>query len=178
MVLQVEGKGAKKAFAQEGGGQRHQRVPPTEKRGRVQTSTCTVAVLPVPTETEIYVDPRDLEWSMMRGSGAGGQARNKTSSAVLLKHLPSGLAVRCESERSQLQNKETALSILRARLLESATHAETEGRNKARRGQLGSGMRGDKARTYRHQDDVVTDHTTGKKAQLSRVLRGFLEDLF
>jgi len=178
IAFRVTGKGARKAFEHEAGGHRHQRIPPTEKRGRVQTSTVTVAVLPVPSDSEVRIDERDLEWATCRGSGAGGQHRNVTDSAVQLTHLPTKLMVRCESERSQHQNKATALAILRAKLQEAATHAATHERNSTRKTQVGSGQRGDKARTYRHQDDIVTDHTTGKKAQLGRVLRGFLEDLW
>lgn len=162
----------------EQGGMRHQRIPPTEKRGRVHTSTVTSAVLPIPSESELLIDERDLEWATCRGSGAGGQHRNVTDSAVQLTHKPTKLMVRCESERSQHQNKATALSILRAKLQEAATHAATQDRNNTRKAQLGTGQRGDKTRTYRHQDDVVTDHTTGKRAQFSRVVRGFLEDLW
>lgn len=124
------------------------------------------------------IDDRDLDWTTCRSSGPGGQNVNKTESAVQVTHRPSGLQVRCESERSQLQNKATALALLRARLQERATNEATSSRNNARRTQVGSGMRGDKTRTYRWQDNVVTDHGTGKKAQLDKVRRGMLEDLW
>lgn len=177
LLLRASGRGVGAAFANEPGGHRHQRIPPNEKRGRVHTSTVTVAVLNVPSESEVRLDERDLEWSTCRSSGAGGQHVNKTESAVQLKHKPSGIQVRCESERSQLQNKGTALAILRAKLKEQAESSATRGRNDARRSQVGSGMRGDKTRTYRWQDGVVTDHASGKKAQLERVRRGYIEDL-
>lgn len=178
LTFRATGKGAKAAFAHEPGGHRHQRVPPTDKRGRVHTSTVTVAVLPVPSDVDVRLDERDLDWSMCRGSGAGGQHRNVTDSAVQLTHKPSGLMVRCENERSQLQNKVTALAILRARLYEAQLSADAHARNATRKAQAGSGMRGDKTRTYRWQDNVVTDHESDKKTTLDRVRRGFLEDVW
>jgi peptide chain release factor 1 len=177
MVFRVTGKGAVAAFKNESGGHRHQRVPPNEKRGRVQTSTVTVAVLPIPTAVEVRLDDRDLDYKVCRSGGPGGQAVNKVNSAVQLTHLPTGLMVRCEGERSQLQNRETALSILRAKLFEAAKVTSNAARNGERRAQVGSGQRGDKTVTYRWTDRIVTHHGTGKKASLDRVLRGFLEDL-
>lgn len=161
----------------EPGGHRHQRIPPNEKRGRVHTSTVTVAVLREPEEAEVRLDERDLEWSTCRGSGAGGQHRNVTDSAVILKHKPSGLTVRCENERSQHQNKATALGLLRARLLAAKQEAVTGARASERKRQLGSGQRGDKTRTYRWQDDIVTDHRTNKKTSFSKVRKGDFDDL-
>lgn len=162
LVARITGPGASEAFRDEAGGHRWQRVPPNEKRGRVHTSTITVAVLPEPSEAQIRIAPGDLEWSTCRGSGAGGQHRNKTESAVKVLHRPSGLVVRCESQRSQHQNRATALALLRARLWAEATTRKNEQRANARRDQVGSGMRGDKRRTIRCQDGVVTDHVTGK----------------
>lgn len=159
-------------LAPESGGHRHQRIPPNEKRGRVHTSTVTVAVLREPTPTELRLDERDLDWTTCRGSGAGGQHRNVTDSAAIVRHLPTGLIVRCESERSQRQNKATALAWLRARLLASAEEAAAAARARERRGLVGTGMRGDKIRTYRWQDGVVTDHRSGRKASLREVLAG------
>lgn len=177
VVLQAEGDKAKETFRNEGGGHRWQRIPPNEKRGRVHTSTVTVAVLREPEVSEVVINDRDLEWQAIRGSGAGGQARNKTSNAVILKHRPSGLMVRVETERSLEQNKRSALASLRARLLSEKETTATNDENNARRGQVGSGMRGDKRRTYRSQDDTVSDHVLGTKARLSRILDGYLEDL-
>lgn len=177
ITFRATGKGAVAAFKNEAGGHRHQRVPPNEKRGRVQTSTVTVAVLPVPSHVEVRLDDRDLDWKTCRAGGKGGQNVNKVESAVQLTHLPSGLMVRCESERSQLQNRETALSILRAKLFASARGEADAARNADRKAQLGAGARGDKRRTYRWQDRIVTDHVADKKASLDRILRGFLEDL-
>lgn len=176
-MLRATGDGAWKALRHEGGGHRWQRVPPNERHGRVHTSTVTVAVLREPTRTEVAVLERDLEWTAIRGSGAGGQARNKTSNAVQLRHRPSGLLIRVETERSLTQNRETALGMLRARLLSDAEEAATSARNGTRRNQVGSGMRGDKRRTYRSQDDTVTDHHLGTRARLARVLDGWLSDL-
>ncbi len=131
-----------------------------------------MAVLPQPTEAQIHIRHEDLEFSACRGSGAGGQHRNVTDSAVILKHKPTGLTVRCESERSQSQNRETALNLLRARLWE-AKQAEISGaRSDDRKRQVGSGMRGDKRRTIRVQDGQVTDHFTGKVWQYKKYSRG------
>jgi peptide chain release factor 1 len=143
----------------------------------VHTSTVTVAVLPEPDGSALRIDPRDIEWSTCRGSGAGGQHRNKTESAVQLKHVPTGIVVRCESERSQHQNRATALTTLRARLWQDLQDKARDGRNADRKSQVGSGMRGDKIRTYRTQDDSVTDHRTGKRTSLKDVMRGILDGL-
>ena len=177
VILRAEGKRAADVFRHEPGGHRCQRIPPNEKRGRVHTSTVTVAVLPEVEERDFRIDPRDLDIKTCRGSGAGGQHRNVTDSAVQVKHIPTGLIVRCEAERSQGQNKERALALLRTRLAAAASERATDSRADSRRTQVGSGMRGDKVRTYRWQDDTVTDHQTGKRATLRRVLRGELEAL-
>lgn len=178
VTLQVSGTNADQAFAHEAGGHRFQRVPPTEKKGRRQTSTITVAVLREPTEAEVHLDPRDLQWKACRGSGAGGQHRNVTDSAIQLTHKPSGLSVRIESERSQHQNKRMALDLLRAKLLEAETLEVQGRRNNKRRRQLGSGQRGDKIRTVSVFRDQVVDHRTGRRMKVSRYLRGFIEDLW
>jgi peptide chain release factor 1 len=136
-----------------------------------------VAVLDVPSETEVRIDDRDLEWTTCRSGGPGGQNVNKTETAVQVTHKPSGLQVRCESERSQLQNRTAALATLRARLQSQATTAATRDRNDKRKSMVGSGQRGDKTRTYRWQDNIVTDHTTGKKSTWEKVRRGDLDDL-
>jgi peptide chain release factor 1 len=138
----------------------------------MQTSTITVAVLPERTPTQVRVNEGDLDWKFCRGSGAGGQHRNVTDSAVVLTHLPTGLVVRCESERSQHSNKDTALEILRARLWDVIHNQENAQMSSARKEQIGSGMRGDKRRTIRSQDGVVTDHVLNKQWQLKRYLRG------
>lgn len=165
-------------FKNEPGGHRWQRIPPTEKRGRVQTSTVTVAVLREPTPQELVIPDKDLEISTCRGSGAGGQAVNKTSFAVQIKHLPSGLQVRCESDRSQLRNKDIALSMLRAKLLQIREEADTASANSSRRGQIGCGARGDKRRTIAVQRGEVVDHITGKSCDMKRYLQGQVDLLW
>lgn len=171
-MLRVSGRDAARVFEGESGGHRWQRVPPNDRRGRVQTSTITVVVLPEPTAVEVVLDERDLAWSTCRASGDGGQHLQKTESAVQVRHRPSGLAVRCESERSQLQNRATALGILRARLLARATEAQRSAREAERRAQAGSGERGDKRRTIREQDGFVTDHVTGQRWSFRDYVRG------
>jgi peptide chain release factor 1 len=175
--MEVTGKNADKLFAHEAGGHRVQRVPPTEKRGRRHTSTITVVVLPVHQQDVAALHERDCDWQATVGSGAGGQARNKTASAVQMRHLPSGLFIRVEAERSQWLNRQTALRLLAARLAGAATDAARASQNASRRNQAGSGMRGDKRRTVRWQDDNVVDHVTGKRTTVSRYMRGFVDDL-
>lgn len=170
--MRVRGRGAAAIFAGEPGGHRWQRIPPNEKRGRVHTSTITVAVLPEPREHELVIDERDVEVETMRGSGAGGQHRNVTDSAVRIRHLPTGVEVRCESERSQHENKATAWAVLRARILEHQRAAANGERADDRRRQVGSGMRGDKRRTIRTQDDQVTDHVDGRTWRYKKYARG------
>lgn len=172
IVFRASGADAARVFLHEPGGHRWQRIPPTEKRGRVHTSTVTVAVLQEPEDSALVIPPAELEWRTSRGSGPGGQHRNKTESAVVLTHRPSGLTVRCESERSQHRNRDTALRLLRARLLQAREEGAARSLNAARRGQVGSGQRGDKVRTVRCQDGVVTDHRLGRKLSLEAYLRG------
>jgi len=139
LSFQASGKGASAAFAQESGGHRWQRVPPNDKRGRVQTSTVTVAVLDEPKGPQIHIDDRDIEWITCRGSGAGGQHRNVTNSAVQMTHKPTGLKVRVENERSQHANRDIAYKILRARIQEQRDAASLQARSDSRRQQVGSG---------------------------------------
>lgn len=168
----VSGEKGEQLFSNESGGHRWQRVPPNERSGRVHTSTITVAVLPERTQLDFDIKNSDITWTMTKGSGPGGQHRNKVETAVILKHIPSGLIVRCETERSQYRNKELALRILKARL----THQQTETIQKAesanRKEQVGSGERGDKRRTIRVKDGRVKDHITGKSWNLKDYLNG------
>lgn len=171
-VLRVSGKHAEATFKDEAGGHRWQRIPPTEKRGRVQTSTITVAVLAEPTAVEVVLHERDLDFKFCRSSGNGGQNVAKTDSAVQLTHKPTGISVRCETERSQHDNKATAIAVLRARIWEVTQLALDGKRAYERRQQVGSGMRGDKIRTIRVRDDVVNDHVTGKQWKFRDYERG------
>jgi peptide chain release factor 1 len=175
VVARVTGPGARALFAEEAGGHRFQRVPPTEKRGRVQSSTITVAILDdVEPEAPVIRDA-DLAWSTCRASGKGGQHLQKTDSAVQLTHIPTGIQVRSEAERSQRQNRMVALQTLADRLAQIQRDRVREERASARRGQIGSGMRGDKRRTIRVQDDVVTDHATGRTWRYRDYVRGIWE---
>lgn len=177
LIASVTGRGAEQVFAHEAGGHRWQRVPPTEKRGRVHTSTVTVVVLAEPTTIELVLDPRDLEEKFTRGSGPGGQHRNKTETAVQLRHKPSGLAVRVEKGRSRADNRTMALRVLSARLLAAKQDSEDAQRSRARREQAGSGQRGDKIRTIALQRDQVVDHRSGKSCTAREYLRGHLRAL-
>jgi peptide chain release factor 1 len=163
------------AFASESGGHRWQRIPPSEKRGRVHTSTVTVAVMPVAQEPDGGLDPVDLSWTAVRGSGSGGQARNKTSNAVVMTHVPTGITVRVESDRSQWRNRVAAASILAARVREADESLSQRASDRKR--QLGSGQRGDKRRTVRVRDDLVVDHVTGKRMSLRRYQQGHVDDV-
>jgi len=137
-------------------------VPPTEKNGRVQTSTITVAVLPDVEESDLEIPDGDLEWTTTLSRGKGGQSVNTTYSCVVLKHKPSGKVVRCQNERSQFQNKRTALEILRSRLTTEKEDAEHSSRSQDRKDQIGDGQRSDKRRTIRVKDGQVKDHILGK----------------
>lgn len=161
----------------EAGGHRWQRVPPSERRGRVHTSTVTVAlVFSKDGQQKTGIDSRDVEEFVQRGSGPGGQHRNKTESCVRLRHNPTGIDVRIDM-RSQHRSRALAKAVLEDRVMRHERHAHREALNADRALQIGSGMRGDKIRTYRQQDDVVIDHRTGRKARLSDVLRGKLDKL-
>lgn len=177
LSFRVTGKKAKKAFQNESGGHRWQRVPPTERSGRRQTSTVTVAVLDEPSESEIHINPSDIEEKFTRGSGPGGQHRNKTDTTVILTHKPSSICVRVDGGRSQHTNRITAMNVLRAKLKAKADKDLLCARESHRRNQVGSGMRGDKRRTIAIQRDSVTDHVTGKSISFKDFSRGKLGDL-
>lgn len=169
--IEFKGRGAMALFQSEAGGHRWQRVSPTEKRDRVHTSTVTVAVLD-PTDLKGFtLKVSDVEIKTKRGSGAGGQHRNKTDSCVVATHRPTGVVVKVDG-RCQHQNRARALETLEERLQEMQMATSAASREGIRRSQVGSGMRGDKIRTYRTQDDTVVDHVTGKKWRLKLWLKG------
>jgi peptide chain release factor 1 len=166
----VTGAGATALFGNEGGGHRWQRIPPTERSGRVHTSTVTVAVLE---PGRVVGNPiaRDVDITTARGSGPGGQHRNKTESCVTATHRPTGITVKIDM-KSQHQSRSMALAVLAGRLYAMQRNQLLASENDSRKQQVGSGMRGDKIRTYRSQDDRVVDHRTGKRWVLSRWIRG------
>jgi len=170
--LRIAGAGARALFEAEAGGHRWQRIPPTEKRGRVHSSTITVAVLEEVSERELVIPERDIDWDSCKASGSGGQHLQKTESAVHLVHVPTGIQVRCQSERSQHANRVIAMKILRARIVAQQRAEAGAARAQLRRLQIGSGMRGDKRRTIRVQDDTVVDHETGRTWRYKDYKRG------
>jgi peptide chain release factor 1 len=174
----VKGDDAWRWLKYEGGPHRVQRVPATESQGRIHTSAATVAVLPEADEVDVEVDPNDLEVDVYRSSGPGGQSVNTTDSAVRITHKPTGLVVTCQDEKSQLQNRDKAMRILRARLLQAEQDRQQNELSAARRDQVKSGGRSEKIRTYNYKDNRVTDHRIGLTVHaLDRVLDGDLDEV-
>jgi len=178
IVARVSGSGAYDALKQESGVHRVQRVPKTEKSGRVHTSTATVAILPEIEPKELEINPNDIEVSFSRGGGPGGQNVNKVETAVRVTHKPTGIVISSRSERSQHANRETAMSILRAKLFEMQRQSEFQKISSDRRTQVGTGDRSEKIRTYNFPDDRITDHRIGKKwHNIEKILDGNLEPI-
>jgi peptide chain release factor 1 len=178
IILSVEGKGAYSRLKFEGGVHRVQRVPVTEGSGRIHTSTVTVAILPEADEVEVDIDPKDLKVDVMRASGPGGQSVNTTDSAVRMTHIPTGLVVSCQDEKSQHKNRAKALKILRARLLEKKQEEQRSEIAATRKLMVGSGDRSERIRTYNFPQGRVTDHRINFTLyKLDRVLEGELEEL-
>jgi peptide chain release factor 1 len=177
VIFEVKGRGAFGALKYESGVHRVQRVPVTESTGRIHTSTATVAVLPEVEDVEIHIDPNDVRVDVYRSTGPGGQSVNTTDSAVRLTHIPTGLVVSCQDEKSQLQNKERAFRILRARLYDIAQAAQDAQQAAQRRSQVGTGDRAQKVRTYNFPQGRVTDHRVGLTShRLEAILQGELEE--
>lgn len=178
VISAVSGKGVYGRMKFESGTHRVQRVPDTEASGRIHTSAATVAVLPEAEEVDVEIRPEDLRIDVFRSGGAGGQGVNRTDSAVRITHIPTGLVVTCQDERSQLKNKKKALKVLRARLFDMKQGEQSEKITRARRSQVGSGDRSEKIRTYNFPDRRVTEHRIGLTVHnLEDVLEGELDEI-
>jgi peptide chain release factor 1 len=177
VTFEVRGDGAYSVFKWEGGTHRVQRVPATESQGRIHTSTATVAVMPEAEEVEVEIDPNDLKIDVYRSTGPGGQSVNTTDSAVRITHVPTGLVVAMQDEKSQLQNKQKALRVLRARILELERERQEEELSETRRSQIGRGERAEKIRTYNYPDNRVSDHRVNLTVKrLDRIVEGDLDE--
>lgn len=174
----VEGEGVFGRLRFESGTHRVQRVPTTDSQGKIQTSAVTVAVLPEPENVEIEIDPKDLQIDTFRSSGAGGQHINKTSSAIRITHIPTGMVVECQDERSQYKNKDKAMKVLRSRLYEQKKRASDDARAAERKSQVGSGDRSERIRTYNFPQGRVTDHRIGLTLyKIDSIVNGGLDEL-
>jgi peptide chain release factor 1 len=178
IIAMIHGKGAYSDFKYESGIHRVQRVPSTEAQGRIHTSAVTVAVLPEAEDVDVQIDPSELKIDVYRSTGPGGQSVNTTDSAVRVTHLPTGLVVTCQDEKSQLKNKSKALKVLRARLLDKITQEQNQKRSQERKNQVGDGDRSGRIRTYNFPQGRVTDHRIGITLyKLDAILEGDLSEL-
>ncbi len=178
IIFEIKGHDVYKALKFESGAHRVQRVPKTESQGRIQTSTATVLCQPEAEDADIEIDPKDLTIETHRASGAGGQHINKTDSAVRIVHIPTGITVNCQEGRSQIENRETALRLIKSRVYEEYKRQREEAEGKIRREKIGTGDRSEKIRTYNYPQNRVTDHRIGFTiTQLDRVMEGKLQDV-
>ncbi len=177
-IIKINGRGAFGIFKYEAGVHRVQRIPKTEKRGRVHTSTATVSILPELEDIDLHIAPEDIEFEAFRAGGHGGQNVNKVSTAVRLKHLPTGIVVTCQTERFQAQNREIAMELLRAKLWEMELEKQQSQLSSLRATQVGRGMRAEKIRTYNFPQDRLTDHRVSESwHNLPAILEGNMDDV-
>ena len=178
IIFEIKGHDVYKALKYESGAHRVQRVPKTESQGRIQTSTATVLCQPEAEDADIEIDPKDRTIETHRASGAGGQHINKTDSAVRIVHIPTGITVNCQEGRSQIENRETAMRLIKSRVYEEYKRQKEEAEGKIRREKIGTGDRAEKIRTYNYPQNRVTDHRIGFTiTQLDRVMEGKLQDV-
>jgi peptide chain release factor 1 len=178
VIAMIQGKGAYSRLKYESGIHRVQRVPETETQGRIHTSAVTVAVLPEAEDVELHIDPNEVKVDVYRSTGPGGQSVNTTDSAVRLTHLPTGLVVTCQDEKSQLKNKNKAMKVLRARLLDQMVREQNEKRSEERKSQIGTGDRSGRIRTYNFPQGRVTDHRIGLTLyKLESILQGEIDTI-